>query len=67
MSTIESLSKKRSWVEMAIDDDYQELEERVIRQEERIKLMLEYIKKIIEIRRFLVSIGEYEFEDGEIL
>lgn len=66
MSTIESidttnvnksLSKKRSWVEMALDDE----------EQERVRLLSETIKKIIEIRRFLASIGEYHLEDGEII
>ena len=62
-----SLSKKRSWVEMAIDDDYEEEQERVKEEAERVKIQRETIKRIMEIRRFLLSIGEYILEDGEIL
>jgi len=68
MSTIESiiminvnksLSKKRSWVEMAFDNFDEE--------QERVNLMNEIIKKIMEIRGLLLSIGEYDLEDGEVL
>jgi hypothetical protein len=49
-----------SWAEMAaIDDD----EEEMIREEQ----YNQYIKNITEYRRFLLSIGEYELEEGEIL
>ena len=68
MSTIESiiminvnksLSKKRSWVEMAFDNFDEE--------QERVNLMNKIIKKIMEIRGLLLSIGEYHLEDGEVL
>jgi hypothetical protein len=65
------LSKKRSWDEMALDDKEQErvkiLEKTVRIQKQRVKLIRETFEKIIEIRRFLNSIGEYYLEDGEIL
>jgi hypothetical protein len=74
MSTIKSntanvnklLSKKRTWSQVNIDDDYQNEEEqkRIMEKKERVK---ETLKKIMEIRLFLVSIGEYDLEDGEIL
>jgi hypothetical protein len=54
MSTIESTS---------INDHYEE-EQRVLR--ERV-ILYETLKKIMKIRMFLLSIGEYELEDGEIL
>jgi len=49
-----------TWAEMAAIDDE---EEEMIRQEQ----YNQYIKNMTEYRRFLVSIGEYEFEEGEIL
>jgi len=49
-----------NWAEMAAIDDE---EEEMIRQEK----YNEYIKNITEYRRFLISIGEYQFEEGEIL
>jgi hypothetical protein len=54
-----TLSKKRSWVEIAFDNFDEE--------QERVKLMNEIIKKIMEIRGLLLSIGEYDLEDGEVL
>jgi hypothetical protein len=54
-----SSAKKRSWVEMAIDDDYEE-------EQERLKELYKKCKKIMEIRKFLFSIGEYHTEEGEI-
>jgi hypothetical protein len=54
-----SLSKKRSWVEIAFDNFDEE--------QERVNLMNEIIKKIMEIRGLLLSIGEYDLEDGEVL
>ena len=53
-----SSPKKRSWVEMAIDDDYEE--------QERVRELYKKCKKIMEIRKFLFSIGEYQTEEGEI-
>jgi len=52
-------NKKRSWVQMAIDNDYEE-------EQERLKELYEKCKKIMEIRKFLFSIGEYHTEEGEI-
>jgi len=52
--------KKRSWVLMAIEDEYEEEQERLREQENQLK-------NIIASRRFLYSIGQYELEDGEIL
>jgi uncharacterized protein with GYD domain len=49
---------------MNIDDDYEEEQKRIMEKKERVK---ETLKKIMEIRRFLVTIGEYDLEDGEIL
>jgi len=54
-----SSAKKRSWVQMAIDNDYEE-------EQERLKELYEKCKKIMEIRKFLFSIGEYHTEEGEI-
>jgi hypothetical protein len=54
-----TLSKKRSWVEIAFDNFDEE--------QERVNLMNEIIKKIMEIRGLLLSIGEYDLEDGEVL
>jgi hypothetical protein len=52
-----------TWAEMAaIDDEYEEQQE-IIRE----KQYNEYLKNITEYRRFLISIGEYELEEGEIL
>jgi hypothetical protein len=36
-------------------------------EQERVNLMNEIIKKIMEIRGLLLSIGEYDLEDGEVL
>jgi hypothetical protein len=59
MTNSEQLSNL-TWAEMAaIDDEYEEM----IRE----KQYKEYIKNITEYRRFLISIGEYQFEEGEIL
>lgn len=52
-------NKKRTWVQMAIDNDYEE-------QQERLKELYEKCKKIMKIRKFLFSIGEYHMEEGEI-
>ena len=54
-----SSPKKRSWCEMALDDDYEE-------QQERLRELYEKYKKIMEIRKYLFSIGEYELEEGEV-
>lgn len=53
----ESLLKKRTWAEMAFDDDEQER----LREEEN------KMKNILAARRFLYNIGQYELEEGEIL
>jgi hypothetical protein len=51
--------KKKSWAEMADEADE---EERIEKEEENLK-----IRKIMEERKYLLSIGQYELEDGEIL
>jgi hypothetical protein len=53
-------SKKRSWAEMVIDEEYEEEQERLREQENQLK-------NIVAARRFLYSIGMYELEEGEIL
>jgi hypothetical protein len=50
----------KSWAVMAYEADE---EERLEREEEN----REKYRKIIEKRKYLLSIGEYELEDGEIL
>jgi hypothetical protein len=60
-----SSPKKRSWVEMAIDDDYEE-QEKIREQKEKIRELYEKCRLIMEIRKFLFSIGEYEAEEGEV-
>lgn len=55
----EIYSKKRSWVQMDIDDEEEEQEK--LREEEN------KMKNILAARRFLYNIGQYELEDGEIL
>lgn len=50
----------KSWAEMANDADE---EERIEREEEE----REKYKKIVQERMYLLSIGQYELEDGEIL
>ncbi len=63
-----SLTKKRIWSQMTIDLDYEEQQKkRVRKQKERVNNIHETLQKIIEIRRLLFSIGEYELEEGEIL
>jgi len=52
--------QKKSWAVMAYEADE---EERLEREEEN----REKYRKIIEERKYLLSIGEYELEDGEIL
>jgi hypothetical protein len=52
--------KKRTWAEMVIEEEYDE-------EQERLKMEQEKTKKIVENKRYLISIGEYELEDGEIL
>jgi RNA polymerase-binding transcription factor DksA len=52
--------KKKSWAEMADDADD---EERIEKEEEE----KEKARKIINKRKYLLSIGKYELEDGEIL
>ncbi len=54
------VNKKKSWAEMADDADE---EERIDREEEA----REITKKFVEHRKYLLSIGQYELEDGEIL
>lgn len=50
----------KSWALMAYEADE---EERLEREEEN----REKFRKIIEERKYLFSIGQYELEDGEIL
>jgi hypothetical protein len=50
----------KSWAVMAYEADE---EERLEREEEN----REKYRKIVEERKYLLSIGEYELEDGEIL
>jgi len=50
----------KSWAVMAYEADE---EERLEREEEN----REKFRKITEERKYLLSIGEYELEDGEIL
>lgn len=52
--------KKKSWAEMADEADD---EERIAKEEEEE----EKTRKIIKERKYLLSIGQYELEDGEIL
>lgn len=52
--------KKKSWAEMADEADEEERIEK--EQEDREKT-----RKIMEERKYLLSIGQYELEDGEIL
>lgn len=58
--TPEMFLKKRSWALMAIDEEYEE-------EQEKLEEQQEISKKIMENRRYLLSIGEYELEEGEIL
>jgi hypothetical protein len=51
-----STQKKRTWLDMKVDKEQEILNE-----------IHENVKKIIEIRRFLLSMGKYELEEGEIL
>ncbi len=60
MNKPEESPKKKSWAEMAEEEDEEERIEK--EQEEREKT-----RKIMEKRKYLLSIGEYELEDGEIL
>jgi hypothetical protein len=53
-------SKKRSWVQMDIDDEEEEQQEKLREEENKMK-------NILAARRFLYSIGQYELEEGEIL
>jgi len=50
----------KSWALMAYEADE---EERLQKEEEE----REKFRKIVEERKYLLSIGEYELEDGEIL
>lgn len=59
-TTPEMPLKKRTWAQMAYDGDEEEEQERLIEEQEKII-------KMVENRRFLYSIGEYELEEGEIL
>lgn len=52
--------KKRTWVQMDIDDEEEEHQERQSEEENKMK-------NILAARRFLYSIGQYELEEGEIL
>lgn len=58
--TDKSTPKKRSWALMAIEEEYEEEQERLREEQEKAK-------KMMENRRYLFSIGEYKLEDGEIL
>lgn len=60
MNTNTHVPKKRSWAEMAIDEEYEEEQEKCREEEEKHK-------QIMENRRYLHSIGKYELEEGEIL
>lgn len=60
MNTNKSVPKKRTWAQMAIDEEYEEEQDRLREEEEKNK-------NLLAMRRFLFSIGEYELEDGEIL
>lgn len=55
-----SAPKKQSWALMAIEEEYEEEQERLREEDEKTK-------KITEKRRYLLSIGEYQLEEGEIL
>lgn len=59
-NTDKSAPKKRSWAIMAIEEEYEEEQEKLMEEQEKAK-------KLIENRRYLLSIGEYDLEDGEIL
>jgi hypothetical protein len=52
--------QKKSWAEMAYEADE---EERLEREEQE----REKYRKIIQERLYLLSIGQYELEEGEIL
>lgn len=54
------IPKKKSWAEMADEADE---EERIEKEEEEQKK----IRKIVKQRMYLLSIGQYKLEDGEIL
>ena len=58
--TIIETQKKKSWALMAIESDEEELLE--MEDEKREKM-----RKIVHERRYLLSIGHYELEEGEIL
>ena len=60
MNTDKSVPKKQSWALMAIEEEYEE-------EQERLREKQEKNKKIMENRRYLLSIGEYQLEEGEIL
>jgi hypothetical protein len=63
-----SFTKKRIWSQMTIDVDYEEQQRKRVREEqERVNNIYETLQKIIEIRRLLFSIGQYELEEGEII
>lgn len=55
----EKFVKKRTWAQMATDDDEEE-QEKLREQENKLK-------NILAARRFLYNIGEYELEEGEIV
>jgi hypothetical protein len=52
--------KKKSWAEMADDTDEEERIEKKEEDEEKTRKMMQH-------RKYLYSIGQYELEDGEIL
>jgi hypothetical protein len=55
----EKFVNKRTWAQMATDDDEEE-QEKLREQENKLK-------NILAARRFLYNIGEYELEEGEIV
>jgi hypothetical protein len=52
--------KKKSWIEICW-----EIEEEEEREAERLEK--EKLEKVLEERRYLHSIGEYDLEEGELL
>ena len=58
--TPEMFLKKRSWAQMIADEEEEEEQDRLREQQEKYK-------NIMAERKFLLSIGEYQLEEGEIL
>jgi len=54
------LEKKRTWTEITLVDYYEE-------EQEMMSVESILLRNLVETRRFLYSIGEYELEEGEIL